>query len=248
VRIGLAKVVRSRAVRQNDVTLRDEMVLAPMRLRVAAAAIDVSLAVTACATVGGAVFSAVAAGSRLPSPVAGRLKGQTGRFWRSLEDRARDRKMERTAATRIARSAPALALAVARRNDRSPGAYAMGLRRVEQRTGAPLTLRSALIGEVTSRALQELSVSAIGRASARSSAAVDAVRPQIRALQSELADDPAARDEAMTNLYRENNINMFSPCGWGFLSLVLVHAVPVWLSPLHQSIPDRVAGIVAVVG
>jgi hypothetical protein len=65
--------------------------------------------------------------------------------------------------------------------------------------------------------LNELSVSAIRRVSARSA-------------------DP-----------QEDNILIGSgSCGWAILCSVLLYLVPIWLSPLRQSIPDRVAGIVIV--
>jgi uncharacterized RDD family membrane protein YckC len=204
-------------VRRTDVTLPDEMVLAPFGRRAAAAAIDVSIVVAALGTVGVAVFAPLAAGSKLPHPVAAWFSRLTGRFRSQPEGRPRAPKPERTAATRLARSVPALTVAVTRRNDRSPGAYAMGLRRVS-RTGAPPTLRSALIRETTSAALNELSISAIRRGSKRSE-----------------------------DLSQEDNIVIgSSACGWAILCSVLLHVVPIWLSPLRQSIPDRMAGIVVV--
>jgi RDD family len=121
---------------------------------------------------------------------------------------------------RLARSAPGVTIAVARRNDRSPGAYAMGLRRVSSRTGAPLTLRSALIRESTSSVLNQLSVSAVGRASGARS-----------------RDVPREDDVFTIDL---------STCGLAILAFVVVHVIPICLPPRHQTIPDRVARIVVV--
>ncbi len=47
--------------------------------------------------------------------------------------------------------------------------------------------------------------------------------------------------------YRDHKVNPFASCLWPMLSGVFVRMLPAFLSPLRQSLPDRVAGIVAVV-
>lgn len=102
---------------------------------------------------------------------------------------------------------------IKKRNNRSPGSRVMALERVDLRSGGPITVRSAIVRQLSFYGLRE-AFNSFQRAK---------LRPEAT------ADD-----------------NRLATCGWGLLFAFVVHLLPPLLSRRHQSIPDRLAGIVTV--
>jgi hypothetical protein len=96
---------------------------------------------------------------------------------------------------------------------------------------------------------RKLSGSTLGRDRAAQKEIRESLKPEVRKLAVEHADDRATYLRATFALYSEHGVNPLSPrvLAWLILPPVLIHMIPVWLSPLRQSIPHRLAGIVVVV-
>ncbi len=72
------------------------------------------------------------------------------------------------------------------------------------------------------------------------------LQPRLDELRRVHADDPDALDQATMKLYREQKINPLRSCWWAILFGAGARTIPLLRSPLRQSLPDRVAGIVVV--
>ena len=148
---------------------------------------------------------------------------------------------------RFAMWALAAPIEIRLRNWRSPGARAMGLRRVDARTGGPVSVRSAVIRNVVDTASQELYRLVQRPFQARLSERHRAVQAELRELRRTRGDDDDAQQRAsIKEVYRRHNLRPWSSCARGLLGGVPKY-LPAFWSARHQSLPDRVAGIVVVV-
>ena len=107
------------------------------------------------------------------------------------------------------------------RNGRGPGAHLLGLRRVDARTGGPVTVRSALIGSSVRVVTTPLQV-----------AAVTAV--QNRRQERTRTAEPGPQFST--------SAGCLAP-----LTVTVAPHLPALLAPGHRSLSDRAAGIVVVV-
>jgi hypothetical protein len=148
---------------------------------------------------------------------------------------------------RIAVAAVTLPLALKNREDAGHKVRGVRVRRVDLRTGGPITLRSALIHYGASAAIDEVTDRVKGEIMSRRGAKIRALYPELDLLRPQYEGDPAGLQRAWKALLREHGLTVFD-------GVLLVHSVriafrllPVLLTPLHQSLPDLLAGIVTIV-
>ena len=143
-----------------------------------------------------------------------------------------------------ANRATSTTLAIAGRNWRSPGSRIVGIRAVEVDAGGPVSVHSASVKLATSIGLSEL-VSSLYRP------AINRNLEHMRALQAELSElkGKQPRDlEAEHELIkrhpeaRPNCLGCVAPLA---LTIVATYAPALW-SPLNQTLPEWLAGIVVV--
>jgi uncharacterized RDD family membrane protein YckC len=138
-----------------------------------------------------------------------------------------------------------LAADVARRNGRSPGARLLGLRRADAQTGGPVTPRSAIVRMAIttgySMLTKRLSLPFERRAADRTAE----VQPELTTIRRLYAADRTARQRALMDFYKANNVNPI-PGLVVRIPAVLLPALTTILSPRHQSLADRLAGIITI--
>lgn len=214
------------------ITQRDPE-LASLGRRLCAGCID-----AACAVGGGAAFiGAVAVWTTLRGGGEGEgLEDAMERFPRFAESLG------------WKRVEPVLALtsAVSRRNWRSIGMYLMHIRRADLRTGGPVTVRSALIRHLAGWGVSRLlSRRLIQPRLKRHQAQAQALQGEVDAAYRRHPDDPQARQQAITQVYRAAGVNPASCC-WMPLIPAAVNVLVILGTRRHQSPADRIAGIVLV--
>jgi hypothetical protein len=205
--------------------------VASLEQRAAAALIDAGLFTAAlCAAVGGAVGIAVALDRR--SDLKDRLEGIGDRARTALESE------------RVKRSLGAASFLanVGLRNARSPGMRGMHLRRADARTGGPVTLRSAIIGQVCHWAWGRISPRLWRPRWERHQARMHDLQTELQELRRQHPDDK----EAEAAFYSSHkNVIPKGCCVW----IVLSHAVqtlPTLFTPRRQTLWEWVAGIVVL--
>lgn len=136
------------------------------------------------------------------------------------------------------------------RNRRGIGYRVVGLRRVNARTGGPVTVRSALIRF----AITTLRDAAVKRIVApllrRRQQRADALQPRLEQIRKLYRDDRERQSEEMMQAYREADVNPAASCLVPLtISIGLGHAtgVPLPWSQRGQSLEDWLAGTVVVV-
>jgi hypothetical protein len=202
--------------------------VAPLRRRLAAGAIDAVVVV---------------------GPIGGALGGAAWlrtcyRRWRGQDDGAipelrQDRRWGTVSA------AASAGLQVGARNWRSPGYRALGLRRVDVRTGGPVTVRSAIIQAAVSDLLSRTIRSLIQPWQARRMERLQAIQAEMKEAQRTHAGDREAQQRALMEIFKRENVNPLTSC----LPAVLVGTLPQVTrvrSPLNQTLPERLAGTVVV--
>lgn len=229
-----------------DELLPDGLELAPVWRRAVAGLINLLVVVVGLVAVGAAVFGAIRLGLTRPVAPVRRMLTRRLAVWGERFDPT-PKPMRFSAQTRRLISVPSLALELDGRNRRGVGARAIGIRRVDVRTGGPITLRAALIRHLVSRGYVLATGWILGPSTKRSQSRMEEIRPALSELQRLHANDPEALLKATSKLYREHKVNPFASCLWPMLFAVVVRLLPAFLSPLRQSLPDRVAGIVVVI-
>jgi hypothetical protein len=225
--------------------LPDGLELAPVWRRAAAGLINLLVVVAGLAVAGVAVFAAFKLGlTRRLTPAGGALSRKLD-AWGERSDSSQ-KPVGLSAQTRLLISVPGLSLELDGRNRRGVGARAMGIRRVDVRTGGPVTFRAALIRHVVSNGYGLATGRLLRPITQRSYSRMQEFRPALRELQRVHADNPEALQEATSRFYRDHRVNPLASCLWPLLSGVVVRMLPFLLSPLRQSLPDRVARIVVV--
>jgi hypothetical protein len=134
-----------------------------------------------------------------------------------------------------------LALAPVGRNVRGPGARVAGIRRVDARTGGPVSVRSAIVAHVTAETWGALTNLLFAPVRRRRIAKLKALEPQFE----ERGGDP----EALAALFREHGVNPFASCTWVVPQLAVARAIqlPAPWSSVRQGLVERLSGTVVVV-
>jgi hypothetical protein len=131
------------------------------------------------------------------------------------------------------------------RNWRSPGSRAFGLRRVDVRSGGPLSARNVLVEQLVVVASGEIRRRLTTPRMTRRKQRLEALQPELAEIARMHADDHKALERALKGFYKRNRVNTASSCGPPLLGAALMQAPVLW-SPLNQTIPERLAGIVVV--
>ena len=121
-------------------------------------------------------------------------------------------------------------LAIANRNWRSPGFRVVGLRRVDARTGGPISVRSVLIGVLFDQARQAATRPLFRSRAHRERDRLRELAPQLKEIQHKYEADPQAQQRAMKEFYKANQVNPVAGFGWVvvgpiFSQLVLATAI-----------------------
>jgi len=133
------------------------------------------------------------------------------------------------------------------RNSRSPGARALGLRRVDARTGGPISVQSVLVRMAFQTVWRE-SRRRVDRPFLRRLAERrELVEAEIAEVQRIHADDAEARGRASLDIYKRHGFGPASPISRALVGMLPLYLPAVW-SPLNQTLPERIAGIVVVRG
>ncbi len=131
------------------------------------------------------------------------------------------------------------------RNWRSPGDRAMGIRRVDARTGAPVSVRSVLVSEAVRTAWSELNRLVQRPSQRRFEERRRLLRAELREARGYHEGDTEAQKRAMLEVAKRHRLVPWSSCGRGLLGSVPLHLPALW-SARNQTVPDRIAGIVTV--
>jgi hypothetical protein len=137
-----------------------------------------------------------------------------------------------------------LALAPVGRNVRGPGARVAGIRRVDARTGGPVSIRSAIVAHVISQMWGALTNHLLAPVRNARIAKLKTLQSQFDRLQRERRGDA----EALSTLYREHGVNPFASCTWIVPQIALACAIqlPTPWSPVRRGLVERLAGTVVV--
>jgi uncharacterized RDD family membrane protein YckC len=210
----------------------DKTQVAPLGRRAAAALIDVGVFVSGAGAVIGGAAGAIFALNRGRGNVVEQLDRLSDRVNGVLE-------------TRHANGAIGLASTVAGvglRNARSPGMKAMHLRRVDVRSGGPVSLRSAIIQQLVGFAWGRLARQVWRPAFERYQVRTAALAAEQREFHRRHPDDPHADTASPAT---RPSTGMASCCGRMLLPGA-VQVLTTLLSPRRQNLADWVAGIVVV--
>ena len=199
------------------------MQVAPLPRRLGALAIDVAAALLTIAAVVAGVIAAVKVRPRPPADPDRFVRFWSGPWIKGL----------------------GLVSIVGCRNLRTPGQRVMGLRRVDARTGGPVTMRSAIIREQSTTMMRALITAATEPMREREQARLRTLMPQLTEMQRAHPDNPEARERAATALYAEHQINPLSSCLPVLLAAV-IPALPALWTRRRQTPAERLAGVVVV--
>jgi hypothetical protein len=136
-------------------------------------------------------------------------------------------------------------VSVQARNWRSPGYRVLGLRRVDARTGGPVTFRSAVIRSVATRLSGQATRSLVRPWQTHHAERLKAIQTEVREVQRAHGDDHEAANRAVIEIYTREGVNPLSSCVPTLIAATAPQLPAVW-SPLEQTIPERLAGIVVV--
>jgi len=248
---------------------RRRLRIAPIRRRLLASLIDVTLALLAGILAIGAYTGAVAMLGRKEAPGVRSLPKMMPKITGSKR-------------ASIALHVCMFALSVLLTGRRGPGSRVAGIRLVDARAGEPVSLGQAALRAGTQRAWQLLvrrlrrlflitdvmrvgnpCIAALGARLAppvirkrvlttRLGKAERLKQPDLRSkieeLKREHADDRDAFEQAMKEMYRENQVRPYTACLPALMQLPLGLAieVPALWTPLHQGLPDKLAGTIVI--
>jgi hypothetical protein len=133
-----------------------------------------------------------------------------------------------------------LLIAVSTRNLPGVGYRLLGLRRVDVCSGGPVTIRSAVIYHLSQRVWSWATLRVSAPARERASQRMTDLRPQLDEIERQHAGDPQARDNAVGDLYKRENVSCLTPVIWS-LSASLTWPLSSLPSRSHQTIGDRLS-------
>jgi uncharacterized RDD family membrane protein YckC len=134
---------------------------------------------------------------------------------------------------------------VVARNWRSPGRRIVRIRRVEARTGGPVTVRSAAIRLAATEGSRRVNNWWSGPRRRRAMQRMDDLQPGLKDIQRAHRDDPEALERAMMDFHKAHDVNPLRAC----LPLVpgmLLLSLPALLSRRRQTAIEWLAGTVVV--
>ena len=137
-------------------------------------------------------------------------------------------------------------LAIANRNWRSPGFRVVGLRRVDARTGGPISVRSVLIGVLFDQARQETTRPLFRPRAHREQDRLRELAPRVKEIQHKYESDLQAQQRALMQFYKANQVNPLAPCGWLVAGPILSQLVLAIAIRNGRTAYDRLTGTIVV--
>jgi uncharacterized RDD family membrane protein YckC len=211
---------------------------APLRSRLLAHLIDVAAVILAIAIVVGLSIGKVLASAR-----------RRGADDRDEVHRDEDDALPRFLESPLLRAAlwsAGTGLDVVVRNWRSPGYRALGIRRVDARTGGPVAVKSVLIGLLFD----------LGRHGATKrlfTLRVREERDRVSELQQKLKEvtreeslSREARQRAMMQVYETHGANPLRGCGWQLAGPILAQLLIVLATRDGRTVYDRLTGTIVI--
>ena len=121
-----------------------------------------------------------------------------------------------------------------------------GLRRVDARTGGPVSIRSVLIGLVLDLARQSATRPLFRARARREQDRRKELAPRLKEIERDQVADPEARRRAVRAFYKENNFNPFAGCGWQLAGPILSQLVLAGAIRDGRTVHDRLTGTIVV--
>lgn len=118
----------------------------------------------------------------------------------------------------------------------------IGLRRVDARTGGPVSVCSALIGQVFDQAWRAATKPPFDSQTQRRQDRLSALESQVKALKRQHPGDPQAHHRAVMELYEANDVNPFAGCGWQLARPVGSQLAFALASRDGRTVRDRITG------
>lgn len=207
------------------------MRVAPIRRRLLASLIDVTLALLAGILAIGAYTGAAATLGSKDAPGV-----------RSLP------KLTSSKRVRIALRVCAFLLNVLLTGRRGPGSRIIGIRLVDARTGGPVNLTQATLRTGSRQGLELLAKRLTIRLGKPEQLKHRDMQSEIETLKREHGDDRDAFQQAMKEMYRDNRVRPYMACLPALMQLSLSLAIesPALWTPLHQGLPDKLAGTIVI--
>jgi len=140
-----------------------------------------------------------------------------------------------------------LPLALKNREDQGRTVRGSRIRRVDLRTGGPITVRGALIHFVATIAVDETKQLAKSELKKRRGARIKALYPRLDQLRREHEGDQAGLEAAWAALLAQHRLSTVKAVLLQSIVGEAFRVVPILLTPRHQTLPDLLAGIVTVV-
>jgi 60Kd inner membrane protein len=137
-------------------------------------------------------------------------------------------------------------LAIANRNWRSPGFRVVGLRRVDARTGGPISVRSVLIGQLFDQVRQATTRPLFRPRAHRERDRLRELAPQLQEIQHKYEADLQAQQRAMREFYKANQVNPLAECGWLVAGPILSQLVLAIAIRNGRTAYDRLTGTIVV--
>ncbi len=137
-------------------------------------------------------------------------------------------------------------LAIANRNWRSPGFRVVGLRRVDARTGGPMSVRSVLIGVLFDQARQASTRPLFRSRAHRERDRLRELAPQLKEIEHKYEADLHAQQRAMKEFYRANQVNPVAGFAWVVAGQILSQLVLAIAIRNGRTAYDRLTGTIVV--
>jgi hypothetical protein len=249
-----------RRVKERRVRRRLEQQIAPLRVRLLAVLISAILAIAFVAALIGVSAGGLRIWRRLRPPQAPRVDDGEKRGLFAVEEQPGPSALEASEVSsnrlgdrlpsRKGRLVPALVSllgAVATEGRQGVAARAVGMRRVNMRTGKEMTRSQALVRVVVHTAWVTLARRLTSGPSITPPQEQARLAAEMREARRRYGDDEAARQQAFTRIYARHKPAKPNIRGcWPRLLLSLAIDLPAPWSALKQGLPDRLAGTVVV--
>ena len=122
----------------------------------------------------------------------------------------------------------------------------LGLRRVDARSGGPVTIGGAVAGAMLDFARQAGTKPLLRSRVRREHERLSALQPQMKEIGHKYAADPEARERALMQFYKTNRVNPLRGCALPLLHGLLAQLSSALWSRQGQTIRDRVTGTIVV--
>jgi hypothetical protein len=134
---------------------------------------------------------------------------------------------------------------VTMRNWRSPGYRALGLRRVDVRTGGPVSIQTAVVRSVAGQAFSQLTRTLLRPWDERRRERLLAAHAELEGLRRTHAGGHETMERELKDVLKRHDVSPAHTCLLPLAAVVPPNLAAVF-SPLHQTLWERLAGTVVV--